>query len=42
MDNSVMRTLLLILLILYIVSPVDALPGPIDDLILLIAFMSGE
>ena len=38
MDNTTMRALLLILLILYIVSPVDAVPGPLDDLILLIAY----
>ena len=43
MDNSAMRAFLLILLVLYIISPVDAVPGPVDDLILLIAYsMSGE
>lgn len=43
MDNSAMKAILLILLILYIVSPVDAVPGPLDDLILLlVCLMSGE
>ncbi len=34
MRNDFLRGLLVGLIILYIVSPVDALPGPIDDLIL--------
>ncbi len=43
MENSAMKTVLLILLILYVLSPVDAVPGPVDDLILLIAYaMAGE
>lgn len=32
--DDMMKVLLTVLLILYIVSPVDAVPGPIDDLIL--------
>jgi len=43
MANGAMRALVLIFLILYIVSPVDAVPGPVDDLLLLILYsMSGE
>ena len=42
MDNSAIRALLLILLIVYILSPVDALPGPVDDLIFLIAYMASN
>ena len=42
MDNSAIRVLLLILLILYVFSPVDALPGPVDDLILLFAYMASN
>ena len=38
MENSAMKIVLLILLILYVLSPVDAVPGPVDDLILLIAY----
>ena len=43
MENGALRNLLLILLIVYVLSPVDAVPGPVDDLILLIAYaMTGE
>ena len=30
-----MRTLILVFMIVYILSPIDAYPGPIDDLIVL-------
>ena len=33
MSNNTLRTLLLVFMILYIVSPIDACPGPIDDII---------
>lgn len=33
--NGVLKGMLLVLMILYIVSPVDAYPGPIDDIIVL-------
>lgn len=36
--DSKFKLLLLFALILYVVSPVDAVPGPIDDLILSIAY----
>ena len=32
MDNS-MKAIMLALVILYVVSPIDACPGPIDDLL---------
>lgn len=34
--NGVMKGMILVLMILYIVSPVDACPGPIDDIIVLL------
>ena len=34
--NNVGKTVLFALLIIYIVSPIDAFPGPIDDAILLL------
>ena len=34
--NGVVKGMILVLMILYIVSPVDACPGSIDDLIVLI------
>jgi uncharacterized membrane protein YkvA (DUF1232 family) len=40
MDSNVLKTLLLILLVVYVLSPVDALPGPVDDLLLLFAYMA--
>lgn len=33
MSNAPLRTLVLVIVILYIVSPIDGFPGPIDDLI---------
>ena len=33
--NDVMKGMILILIILYIISPVDMCPGPIDDLIVM-------
>ena len=43
MKNDFLKGLLAGLVILYIVSPVDAVPGPIDDLILmLIMFVSWQ
>lgn len=33
--NNVMKCMLLVLMILYIVSPLDACPGPFDDLVVL-------
>ena len=35
-NNNALSILLLVALILYVVSPVDAVPGPIDDVILAI------
>lgn len=37
MDNSTLKTLVLLGVILYVVSPVDALPDPVDDLIAIVA-----
>ena len=33
--SDVVKGMILVLMIVYIVSPVDACPGPIDDLIVL-------
>lgn len=33
--NDIGKGMILVLMILYIVSPIDACPGPIDDLIVL-------
>lgn len=34
--SGVAKGMILVLMILYIVSPVDACPGPIDDIIVLL------
>lgn len=34
--SGVMKEMMLVLMILYIVSPTDACPGPIDDIIVLL------
>lgn len=34
--SGVMKGMILVLMILYIVSPIDACPGPIDDIIVLL------
>ena len=40
--NGVLKGMLLVLLIIYIVSPVDLCPGPVDDLILLLCAVGGS
>lgn len=39
--NGVLKGMLLVLLIIYIVSPVDLCPGPVDDIILLLCAVGG-
>ena len=36
MNDDTMRVLVLIFVILYVLSPIDGCPGPIDDLIVII------
>lgn len=36
MNNKVAKTVLIIIMLIYILSPVDAMPGPIDDLVVLL------
>ena len=38
--SGVMKGMILVLMILYIVSPLDACPGPVDDIIVLLIFMA--
>lgn len=33
MNNDFLKTLVLVVVLLYILSPIDACPGPIDDVI---------
>ena len=36
MDSRIIKGMLIVIVILYIISPVDLMPGPIDDAIALI------
>ena len=40
--SGVLKGMLVILLIIYIVSPLDLCPGPVDDLILLLCAIGGS
>ena len=40
--NCVLKGMLLVLLIIYIISPVDLCPGPVDDLILFLCSVGGS
>ena len=40
--NNVMKGMILVLMVLYIVSPIDACPGPIDDLVVLFIGLAAQ
>lgn len=40
--NAIAKGMLLALLILYVVSPVDLCPGPVDDIILILCSVCGK
>ena len=40
--NRIMKGLLIIILIVYVVSPIDFCPGPIDDIILVLISMASN
>ena len=40
--NGIEKGMLLVLVILYIASPIDACPGPVDDLLVLLFFMASN
>ena len=40
--NGVMKGMILVLMIVYIISPIDACPGPIDDLIVLVIGLAAQ
>ena len=35
-NNSILKAMILVLMIVYIISPIDAYPGPLDDLVVLL------
>ena len=40
--NGIGKGMILVLVILYIISPIDACPGPIDDLIVMILCLAAQ
>ena len=40
--NKIAKILVLIFMVVYVISPVDALPGPIDDLIVILLSMASQ
>lgn len=42
MEPNYLKTLVLVVVILYIVSPIDACPGPIDDVIVALLGMAAR
>lgn len=40
--NDVMKGMFIILILLYIISPVDLCPGPVDDIIVLLLGFSAS
>ena len=36
MNNKVLKVMLIALLAVYVISPVDLVPGPVDDLLLIL------
>ena len=40
--DGVMKGMLLVLMILYLISPLDACPGPIDDILVLMIGMAAQ
>lgn len=40
--NGVTKGMLIVLAILYVISPIDALPGPIDDIIVVLLSIAAQ
>lgn len=40
--NNVAKGMILVLMILYVVSPIDVCPGPVDDLIVLLVGIAAQ
>ena len=40
--DGVMKGMLIVLVILYVVSPIDACPGPIDDIIVILLGLAAQ
>ena len=40
--NQTMKILLAIFMVVYVVSPIDAMPGPMDDLIMILLSIAAQ
>ena len=41
-DNEIMKWLVLAILVVYVVSPADLLPGPVDDVIAILLYLAAN
>ncbi len=41
-DNKIMKWLVLAILAVYVVSPADLLPGPVDDVIAILLYLAAN
>ena len=41
-DNKLLKYLILAVLVIYVVSPVDLLPGPVDDVIAILLYLASN
>ena len=41
-DNKIMKWLVLAILVVYVVSPADLLPGPVDDVIAILLYLAAN
>lgn len=40
--NAVMKGMLIVLVIIYVISPIDFVPGPIDDFIIILIGLASQ
>lgn len=40
--NDVMKGMLIILVVIYVISPIDFVPGPVDDLIVILLELANQ
>ena len=41
-DNKIIKWLVLAILVVYVVSPADLLPGPVDDVIAILLYLAAN
>ena len=41
-DNRILKWLVLAILVVYVVSPADLLPGPVDDVIAILLYLAAN